>query len=147
VRSLPLGGRFVGASSRFVAVQRPGRPVLAVLLLADGRVQEVPLPRTDAGQVVASPTPELVLAFAAGPLAGNVASMLTVRAEGSWALRGLDGPRATVEPGTVAWSPDGTWLFWTTPEGRIAVGNQEAQALLRADLEGVEQLVTFPARR
>ena len=144
VRTLPLTGRFAGASAAFVAVQLPSTTSLAVLRLGgDDVVFETPLPRTDAGQVVQAPDREEFV-FAAGPLAGNFASVVTLEADG-WRLVGMGGPRATVRTGAITWSPDGEWLFWVTPEGRIAYGDAEVQAVLRSPIEGAEQVVAFVA--
>ena len=143
-RTLPVTGRFAGASNEHVAVQRPGRPVLAILQLSSDGAGEVALPRTDAASLVARPGSPGEFAFAAGPLAGNVASVLLIDTRG-WQLTGFDGPRATVEPGSLTWSRDGVHLFWATPDGRIAHRGMEHLLVLRAPLADVTQVAAFPA--
>lgn len=149
VRSIDTDGRFAGATRGFVAVQLPGRPVLEIHRLADGTSTELPLPRTDAGMIVQAPDDE-TFAFAAGPLAGNIASVLRLDVlPRGWGLFGIDGPRATVRPGTVIWSPTGDHVFWATPEGQLAVAEDGAAraAQLRAPIDGAQEIVAFPAQR
>lgn len=149
VRSIDAEGRFAGATRGFVAFHLPGRPVLEIHRLADGTSTDLPLPRTDAGMIVQAPDDE-TFAFAAGPLAGNIASVLRLEVlPRGWGLFGIDGPRATVRPGTVIWSPSGDHVFWATPEGQLAVAEDGATraAQLRAPIDGAQELVAFPAQR
>lgn len=149
VRTIETGGRFAGASPGFVAVQLPGRPVLEIHRLADGTSIELPLPRTDAGRIVQAPGRE-AFAFAAGPLAGNIASVLRLEFEGrSWNLLGVGGPRATVRPNTLVWSPSGDHLFWITPNGHLAMARDEDRRAvqLRTPVSAAQQIVAFPAQR
>lgn len=144
LRTVATTGRFAGASAGYVAVQTPGRPTLAIHRLADGVVTGIDLPRTDAGHIVQAPQDE-VFAFAAGPLAGNIASILRLELRGNgWHLVGLDGPRGTVEEGGLVWSPSGETLFWLTPEGRVAYAGGDEPALLRTTLDGLDRVVAFP---
>jgi hypothetical protein len=149
VRSIIADGRFAGATRGFAAIQLPGRPVLDIHRLADGTSTDLPLPRTDAGMIVQAPDGE-TFAFAAGPLAGNIASVLRLEVlPRGWQLIGIDGPRATVRPGTVTWSPTGDHLFWVTPEGQLAIAADGAAraAQLRTPIDGAQELVAFPGRR
>lgn len=148
-RSISTEGRFAGATRGFVAIQLPGRPVLEIHRLADGTSTDLPLPRTDAGMIVQAPDDE-TFAFAAGPLAGNIASVLRLELlPRGWGLFGIDGPRATVRPGTVIWSPSGDHVFWVTPEGQLAVAADGAAraAQLRTPIDGAQELLAFPGRR
>lgn len=148
VETVAEAGRFAGASSSFVAVQPPGRPMLQLHRLADGAITEVQLPRTDAGQVVQSPVKD-EFAFAAGPVAGNIASVLRLSGLGSgWSLVGVGGPRGVVQPSTLAWSVDGELLFWVTPDGHVAMATGNDAQVLRLPVPGVRQLaVASPGRR
>lgn len=146
-RTLATAGRFAGASPGFVAVQATGRPVLVIHRLADGTSFELALPRTDAGHVVPSPEGD-VFAFAAGPLAGNIASVLRLELDGpAWSLVGIGGPRGTVAEGTLTWSPSGRQLFWLTPDGEIALAEGTDTTLLRAPVRDLDRLVALPDRR
>jgi hypothetical protein len=149
VRTIETDGRFAGASPGFLAIQLPGRPTLEIHRLADGTSIELPLPRTDAGRIVQAPGRE-AFAFAAGPLAGNIASVLRLEFEGrSWNLIGVGGPRATVRPNTLVWSPSGEHLFWITPDGHLAMARDEDRRAvqLRTPVSAAMQIVAFPAQR
>jgi hypothetical protein len=145
VRTIAEAGRFAGASAGFVAVQPPGRPMLQLHRLADGAVTEVQLPRTDAGQVVQSPVKD-EFAFAAGPVAGNIASVLRLSDLGArWSLVGVGGPRGVVQPSTLAWSADGELLFWVTPDGHVAMAAGDDARLLRLPVPAVRRLAVASA--
>jgi hypothetical protein len=102
------------------------------------------LPPTDAAS--AAIAPDGSLAVAAGPLAGRLGSVLVV-APHQVALLGAAGPRVSVEAQSLAWSSDGRWLFWRTPDGQIALRGRALDArgrLLRTGLGSLERLVALP---
>lgn len=148
VRTIDAAGRFVGASRGFVAKQLPGRPMLELHRLADGSTIEVPLPRTDAGPIVQERKADAI-AFAAGPVAGNIASVLYLRLAGaSWELDAVGGPRATVRPGTLVFAPSDEHLFWVTTTGRLGVASDHrGPGQLRVPVDDVQQLFAVPNGR
>jgi hypothetical protein len=144
-RTLTTEGRFAGASASLVAVQTPGRPSLDIHDLRTGERVNLALPRTDAGEIVQAPGRN-VAAFAAGPLAGNIASVLRLELEaGGWSLVGVGGPRVSIRPGAMAWAPARDVLFWVTPDGRVALAEGYDAHLVRAPVRGLQAIVAFPA--
>lgn len=95
---------------------------------------------TEVGAVAQRPgQQELVMSV--GPLAGRVASVFRFTATGT--VTALQHPRVSIQPGALAWSPDGAVVFWLTPDGRIALhrlASRQSQPL-RAPVEGLEQIV------
>ncbi|HVF32658.1 MAG TPA: hypothetical protein VM933_06445 [Acidimicrobiales bacterium] len=140
-RTLPLAGRFAGASPGFVAVWADGdRPALVLLRLADDVATGVPIPRAGGGPVVEAP--------GGGSFAFATAGTGVLRVDGTtWSLVGIGGPRAAVGEGGLTWSPDGRFLFWATPDRRLAFGNEDDQDLLRVPIDDAEQVVAVARRR
>lgn len=113
--------------------------------LADGNVIEVPLPGDNAGPVVQAPGRE-ELAFGAGSFSAATLLSLEIRGRAA-SVTPVDGPPATLRPQVLSWS-DGRHLFWVEPDGRIAVATKGVRTLiLRAPIDGVQQVLAFPSRR
>ncbi|MDQ3107140.1 MAG: hypothetical protein M3Q68_04975 [Actinomycetota bacterium] len=147
-RELASGaGRFLAADRATVVWQGPlpsgdrrSDGFLHRLQIAAGQRDLIALSRTDAASVAIGP--DGTAAVAAGPLAGRLGSILVVPPDQT-GLTGTPGPRVAVGPGSLGWSTDGDWLFWLTPEGRIALrrnGAQPSSQLLRTGLGGLTAL-------
>lgn len=137
---VPLGvGSFVAAGREHVAFQVAGTSSLRIVPVSGGSGRTVDLPPTDAGAGAFSES-ERFLAFAAGPLAGRLASMVEYDSVTS-RLTGLGGPSADIAGGVV-WSEDRRSLFWLTADGRIAVHTDgEDGRILRVPYGGLRKLV------
>ena len=103
------------------------------------------LPRTDAA--TASIGRDGGAAVTAGPLAGRLGSILVLGPRTPALVGGgTTGPRASVEPNTVAWAPDGEALFWLTPDGELAIAHGDGPGIrqrLRVGLQGLDRLVAI----
>jgi hypothetical protein len=138
--------RYQGPTSALVV-----RPVPPVGVALSPQVQEVQLPGAAVGPAVGSPV-DPSIAFAAGTRGDDLATVYVLRREeigAPTALLGLDGPRATVRPGGLAWSPDGTLLFWVTPAGRLAYGAADGRggATVRVLTAPLRAIVALPSGR
>ncbi len=141
-------GRFLAADRATVLWQGPlssgdrrSDGFLHRLQIASGQRDLIALSRTDAASIALGP--DGTAAVAAGPLAGRLGSVLVLPPDET-GLTGTAGPRVAVGPGSLGWSTDGDWLFWLTPEGRIAVrrdGERPTSQLLRTGLDGLTALV------
>jgi hypothetical protein len=146
----PGPGRFLAAIGDVVLWQGPlpfgpdeGSGFLHVLHVESGRRDLIALPRTDA--TAAAIARDGTIAIVAGPLAAPLGSIVLIAA-GTTGLQGMPGPFSSVDPNSLSWSADG-WLFWLTPEGRIAVrrpGVQGNAQLLRTNLSGLRALAAVP---
>lgn len=148
VRSLGVGGRFAGASPGFVAIESADEPARRIHRLSDGSVVDLQLELPDAGPIVQAPR-GAELAYAGGRAAADRVLRLSVPDDPqAWSLLSLDRPQAATGAATVAWSPDGAFLFWLTPDGRIGFADDaDVTALLRAPVQGLRQIVAIPSRR
>lgn len=84
------------------------------------------------------------VAVAVGPLAGRIATVLRI---GASTITPVNGPRTSIGPGTLTWSPAGDYLFWVTPDGRLALHDPATRRsqVVRAPVGGVSTLVAFAA--
>ncbi len=86
------------------------------------------------------------VAASGGPLAGNIATVFRFTIPGFLAP---NGPRALIEPGAVAWSTDGDFLFWSRPDKGLAIHDpaRRRQQTLRFSSGPVTAIVTFESQR
>ncbi len=146
VRRLAEQARFVTASATAVAVQPdsgPPRLTVHALAPADDTI-DVDLPRTDAANAVLGQAGDR-LVIAAGPVAGNVASVLEIRLRPAVTIRALGGPRVPTRPNTLAIAGDSS-VFWITPDGRLAaaIGGSDG-GVLRSPVDDVTAVVAIDA--
>lgn len=86
------------------------------------------------------------IAASGGPLAGNIATVFRFTIPGFLAP---NGPRALIEQGALAWSPDGESLFWSRPDKGLAIHQpaRRRQQSLRVFTGPVRSIVTFESQR
>jgi len=86
------------------------------------------------------------IAASGGPLDGNIARVFRFTLPG---FQALDRPRASIEAGALAWSPDGEVLFWSRPDEGLAIHQpaRRRQQSLRVSTGPVTAIVAFESQR
>lgn len=147
--------RVIGAGRSVVVVERRRTLEEARTTVGFGDVVEVISDRGRAVQMIGLTVPlgfavqrpgGIEIAASGGPLAGNIATVFRFMLPGFLAP---NGPRASIEPGTIAWSLDGDFLFWARPDEGVAVHQpaRRRQQTLRADIGPVRSIVAFGTQR
>ncbi len=144
-RVVSAGHGLVTVERRFVVQGTDGAQTLprdGVFVVADtGRTVEqfdFDVPLVSAAQRPGG----IEIAAAAGPLAGRLARVFRFTIPGSVAT---GGPSASVDPGALAWSNDGSFLFWVTPDGNLAIHEPARRRVGLVRSGGIPYLQTIVA--